>query len=62
MTAPPNNVKPGYKTTEAWVSMLSSVFIMFNLSPEDAAVAVGGISSIYTLGRSMVKTFQSRSK
>ncbi len=55
-----NNIKPGYKTTEAWASLLASIFMMINLPVEQASLFVGGLTGLYTLGRSFVKSFQDR--
>lgn len=54
-------IKPGYKTSEAWVSLLSSIFVMVSMPAEQAATLIGGISAVYTVGRSIVKSLQNRS-
>jgi hypothetical protein len=55
------SIKPGYKTSEAWVSLLSSIFVMVSMPAEQAATLIGGISAVYTVGRSIVKSLQNRS-
>ena len=52
------SIKPGYQSTEAWASLLASVFVMVNLPPAQSLAIVAGISGLYTLGRSIVKSFQ----
>ena len=54
-------IKPGYQTSEAWVSLLSSIFVMVSMPAEQAATLIGGISAVYTVGRSIVKSLQNRS-
>lgn len=53
-------VKPGYKSTEAYASLLSSIFVMVNLPPDLAAKFVAGLAGVYIIGRSIVKAFNSR--
>lgn len=57
-------VNPGYKTTEFWVTCLVSVLglgVMFGLIPNTtdlqgtASILVGAVSTVYTLGRAIVK-------
>lgn len=55
-----SEITPGYKTTEAHASLLSSVFVMINLPPELAAQFVAGLAAIYAVCRSIVKAFNSR--
>lgn len=55
-----SEAKPGYKTSEAWVSLLSSIFVMTSLPPEQAATLISGLSAVYTIGRSIVKSFNKR--
>jgi hypothetical protein len=55
------SIKPGYRTSEAWVSLLSSIFVMVSMPAEQAATLIGGISAVYTVGRSIVKSLQNRS-
>jgi hypothetical protein len=43
-----SSIKPGYKTSEAWVSLLSSIFVMVSLL------------AVYTVGRSIVKSVTGR--
>jgi len=54
-------VKPGYKTSEAWVSLLSSIFVMISMPAEQAATLIGGLSAVYTVARSLVKSLHNRS-
>ncbi len=56
----PSETKPGYKTTEAYASLLASLFVMINLPPDLAAQFVAGISAVYAICRSVVKAFNSR--
>jgi len=55
-----SSIKPGYKTSEAWVSLLSSIFVMVSLPAEQAASLIGGLSAVYTVGRSIVKSMTGR--
>ncbi len=55
-----SSIKPGYKTSEAWVSLLSSIFVMVSLPAEQAASLIGGLSAVYTVGRSIVKSVTGR--
>lgn len=55
-----SEISPGYKTTEAYASLLSSIFVMVNLPPDLAAKFVAGLASVYIIGRSIVKAFNSR--
>lgn len=52
-----DTTKPGYKTTEFWISIVAAVFGIFNLPPEQAAILVTAVASVYTVGRSIVKRF-----
>ena len=55
-----SSIKPGYKTSEAWVSLLSSIFVMVSLPAEQTASLIGGLSAVYTVGRSIVKSVTGR--
>jgi hypothetical protein len=41
-----NSITPGYKSTEAWSSLLASIFVMINLPPAQSSVIVAGISGL----------------
>jgi len=50
-------VKSGYKTSEFWVTLLTMVGVGFGLPipPEVAVWVIGGMASVYTASRALVK-------
>ena len=57
---PPEPVKRGWKTSEFWVTILSSNLILFNEQlglhlPVDAIVSISGMVIAYVFGRSITK-------
>jgi len=51
-------MKPGYKSTEAWGSLLASAMVLYGVpDPTLAYQLVAAIAGVYTVGRSMVKSF-----
>lgn len=54
-------MKPGYRTTEFWVSLLGMVLPAVLPGQVDAGTAsaiAAGVAALYTVGRSLVKAFQ----
>jgi len=56
----PVTLKPGWKTTELWVAVLTDVGIVVaalagNLSPHYAAIATAVSSSAYAIARGLAK-------
>lgn len=49
--------RPGYQTTEFWVTLAASVapYLVNALPPQYAALASAVLAGFYTIGRSMVK-------
>lgn len=52
--------KAGWKSTEFWTMIIANLFGFFSLPPEQAAILVGGLSAVYTSGRSIVKLIKAR--
>lgn len=60
--------KPGYKTTEFWLAVITSVATLLNQSgvlgsftlPIESIVTVAGIVISYVIGRSVVKTGEAK--
>lgn len=58
-----NEVKPGYKTTEFWVTVITSVATALNQSgvlgsfslPTEALATIAGIVASYVLSRGVAK-------
>ncbi len=55
--------KPGFKTSEFWVSLISMILISgFGMDPETvnttAQGGMAGIAGLYAVGRSIVKAFE----
>jgi hypothetical protein len=50
-------MKPGWKTTEFWLSLAAVIVPAFapGVTPELVAGMAGLVGTVYTLGRSMVK-------
>ena len=49
--------KPGYQTTEFWVTLavMAGAMFGFPIPPEIAATVMGGIGAAYVAGRAWVK-------
>lgn len=58
-----NNMKTGYKTTEFWVTLITTLGTLLNQAgilgsvvlPVESIATVGGIVASYVIGRSYVK-------
>jgi len=60
MTDTPGGTKPGYKTTEFWLIVLSNLTTIVTalkgvISPEKSVVVLAILNGIYTILRSLVK-------
>lgn len=58
-------MKPGTKSSEYWVTILSGAIVMINnitgsAIDDSSTIIVAGLAAIYTLGRSIVKAFTSQ--
>lgn len=53
----PQPTKPGYQTTEFWLSMAAAIapYAMSALPPQYAVIASTAVAGLYTIGRSVVK-------
>jgi len=56
------NTKPGYKTTEFWLSALTAMLTILNQSgaighaiPTDAVLSIAGVVAAYIASRAVVK-------
>lgn len=59
-----DGTKPGYMTTEFWITNIATIVIMYNsmfhknIDPKTAAIIMGGLVATYTAGRSLVKAIK----
>jgi len=54
-------MKPGYKSTEAWGSLLASALVLYGVpDPVVAHGIVAAIVSVYTYSRSIVKSVKDK--
>ena len=56
-----DELKPGYQSSEFWVTVIVALagFFHKSVSPQTAMVIVGAIGAIYVAGRSLVKAVRS---
>jgi hypothetical protein len=50
-------MKPGYRTTEFWLTMATNLWAMFGgmLTPEQAMMAIGIVNGAYSIARGLAK-------
>jgi hypothetical protein len=64
--APPmaGDLKPGYKTTEFWTTLVAGIvpYFLTAVPPQYSAIASAALAGVYTIGRSVVKYKQAEGK